>query len=303
VTKIFQEAGGKGPSPLTIREGRLWVDKVMDDAGVEPLEEGAACDKADNQPAPKVTDPAITMDNVWFRYDKKSQDVLRGLTLRVAKNQLFCILGGNGVGKSTTLKAISGMLKLQRGKVDVQGKLAMLPQNPQALFTEISVEDELMEALHCDKESDEEKVRAVLDMLALMEITHLRKAHPYDLSGGEQQRLALGKVLLLEPDVVLLDEPTKGLDPFFKITLAGILRKLTENGTTILMVSHDIEFCAEYADQCAMFFDGSVVSIGTPQEFFSGNNFYTTAANKMAREYFPDAITWEEVAKCVGDSM
>jgi len=140
-------------------------------------------------------------------------------------------------------------------------------------------------------------------MLDLMEISHLRKAHPYDLSGGEQQRLALGKVLLLKPDVILLDEATKGLDPFFKITLAGILKKLTDGGTTIFMVSHDIEFCAEYADMCAMFFDGTIVSSGDPKEFFSGNNFYTTSANKMAREYFPEAITWEEVASCIEKSM
>ena len=129
-----------------------------------------------------------------------------------------------------------------------------------------------------------------------MEIEHLRKAHPYDLSGGEQQRLALGKILLLKPKILLLDEPTKGLDPFFKLTLAGIFKKLKETGVTIFMVSHDIEFCAEHADRCAMFFDGDIASIGTPREFFAGNSFYTTAANRVARQWAPEAITWEEVA-------
>ncbi len=225
--------------------------------------------------------------------------MLRDLNLTVDRDQLFCVLGGNGVGKSTTLKVIANILKQQRGKVAVNGTLAMLPQNPQALFTEISVEDELMEALHDVNEPDEVKVQKVLDMLDTMEISHLRKSHPYDLSGGEQQRLALGKVLLLDPEIILLDEATKGLDPFFKISLARVLKKLTDNGKTLFMVSHDIEFCAEYADTCAMFFDGGIVSVGKPHEFFPGNNFYTTSSNKMAREHFPDAITWEEVAACV----
>ena len=303
VMKIFQAAGGEGESPLTIREGRLWVDDVMEKAGIDPVGEKPLTKETVEKPQKTADDPAIKIYNLWFKYDKKSQDVLRGLTLDVEKGQMFCVLGGNGVGKSTTLKAISNMIKPQRGKIDVDGKLAMLPQNPQALFTEISVEDELMEALHYAAGSDEEKVQDVLNMMDLMEIEHLRKSHPYDLSGGEQQRLALGKVLLLKPDVILLDEATKGLDPFFKITLAGILKKLTDAGTTIFMVSHDIEFCAEYADKCAMFFDGTIVSVGDPKEFFSGNNFYTTAANKMAREYFPEAITWEEVASCIEKSI
>ena len=157
----------------------------------------------------------------------------------------------------------------------MNGRLAMLPQNPQALFTEICVEDELLEALHDEKGTDGEKVEKVVDMLRIMEIEHLRKAHPYDLSGGEQQRLALGKVLLADPDVILLDEATKGLDPFFKIALAKVLKKLTDAGRTLFMVSHDIEFCAEYADRCALVFDGNITSKGSSREFFNGKNFYT----------------------------
>lgn len=303
--KIYQcaEPGGSD-SPLTIREGRLWIDKKVGDTyreGVPKLagstEPNTAAKSADA--AAVSADPAIVVKDLWFRYDKKSQDVLRDLNFTIDKGQLFCVLGGNGVGKSTTLKVVSHILRQQRGKVTVNGTLAMLPQNPQALFTEISVEDEMMEALHDSKEPDEVKVEKVLAMLDTMEIAHLRKTHPYDLSGGEQQRLALGKVLLLDPEIILLDEATKGLDPFFKISLARVLKKLTDSGKTLFMVSHDIEFCAEYADTCAMFFDGQIVSVGKPHEFFPGNNFYTTSANKMAREHFPDAITWEEVAACV----
>ena len=302
ITKIFHGAGGQGESPLTIREGRLWLQDLMAHKAKAAMSEKKplAAGKADqNRHRTVCPDSAISLKEVWFRYDRHAQDVLRGLTLEVPKSRLFCLLGGNGVGKSTTLKAICRMIKPQRGKIRVEGKLAMLPQNPQALFTEVCVEDELMEALYRDPRSDEEKVEAVMEMLRAMEIEHLRKAHPYDLSGGEQQRLALGKVLLLDPEVILLDEPTKGLDPFFKRTLAKVFRKLTEEGKTLFMVSHDIEFCAEYGDDCALFFDGEVVSAGEARAFFRGNSFYTTTANRMAREYFPQAITWEEVAACV----
>ena len=224
------------------------------------------------------------------------------MNLEVRAGEFYALLGGNGVGKSTTLKLISGILKKQAGKIEVNGKMALLPQNPQALFTEITVEEELLEALYYVKISDSEKIERINSMLETMEIEHLRKSHPYDLSGGEQQRLALGKILLLEPEILLLDEPTKGLDPFFKISLARVFKTLKERGITIFMVSHDIEFCAEYADRCGMFFDGDIVSSGTPKEFFRGNSFYTTTANRLVRSWRDDVITWEEAAAWVEEA-
>lgn len=297
---------GKEMSPLTIRDGRLWLESFLKGDSVE-------ASAADYAKVHQVTgeEEIIRVKDLWFKYSKDSGDVLRGLNLSVRKGELFCLLGGNGVGKSTTLKAVSGAVIPQHGSIIVDGmkvkkenfkelfhkRLAMLPQNPQALFTEITVEEELLEALYFEKITDEEKIEKIENILEMMEITHLRKSHPYDLSGGEQQRLALGKILLLDPKILLLDEPTKGLDPFFKITLGGILKKLTTSGVTIFMVSHDVEFCAEYGDRCAMFFDGDVVSEGTPKEFFAGNSFYTTSANRIVRRWFPEGITWEEVAQ------
>lgn len=297
---------GKEMSPLTIRDGRLWLESFLKDDSVE-------ASAADYAKVHQVTgeEEIIRVKDLWFKYSKDSGDVLRGLNLSVRKGELFCLLGGNGVGKSTMLKAVSGAVIPQHGSIIVDGmkvkkenfkelfhkRLAMLPQNPQALFTEITVEEELLEALYFEKITDEEKIEKIENILEMMEITHLRKSHPYDLSGGEQQRLALGKILLLDPKILLLDEPTKGLDPFFKITLGGILKKLTTSGVTIFMVSHDVEFCAEYGDRCAMFFDGDVVSEGTPKEFFAGNSFYTTSANRIVRRWFPEGITWEEVAQ------
>ena len=296
---------GREMSPLTIRDGRLWMESFLGD----DYEEGCR-HKSETEQEPQ-REEIIRIKDLWFKYSKDSGNVLRGLNLSVRKGELFCLLGGNGVGKSTTLKAVSGAVIPQHGSITVDGmkvkkenfkelfnnRLAMLPQNPQALFTEITVEEELLEALYFEKIYDEEKIDKIEKILKMMEITHLRKSHPYDLSGGEQQRLALGKILLLDPKILLLDEPTKGLDPFFKITLAEILKKLTSSGVTIFMVSHDVEFCAEYADRCAMFFDGDVVSEGAPKEFFAGNSFYTTSANRIVRKWFPDGLTWEEVAE------
>ncbi len=300
VMRIFSDISPEEKTPLTIREGRIRVEELL--KGCEPEKKDTAQSGygTKKKEIKEQGEDAILLKDVWFKYSKESGDVLRGLNLSVKKDQWYCLLGGNGVGKSTTLKIISGILKPQRGKVKVDlNKLSMLPQNPQALFTEITAEEELLEALHYTKISDKEKIAEVNRMLELMEIEHLRKSNPYDLSGGEQQRLALGKILLLKPEILLLDEPTKGLDPFFKRTLAEILRKLVNQGVTIFMVSHDIEFCGEYADRCAMFFDGDVVSAGSPKTFFSGNSFYTTTANKIIRKWKKEAITCEEVAEWI----
>ena len=292
VMRIFASVLPDEKSPLTIREGRLKAAELLSEKMPETVK--PAVPQTGAEPTGKAV---ITVKDLWFKYSRDSGEVLRGLNLTVTENQWYCLLGGNGSGKSTTLKMIAGILKAQRGTVKTdRNAMSMLPQNPQALFTEITVEEELLEALHYVRISDSSRIERVNAMLQLMEIEHLRKANPYDLSGGEQQRLALGKILLLEPKILLLDEPTKGLDPFFKRTLAGILRKLVDSGVTIFMVSHDVEFCAEYADQCAMFFDGDIVSIGDPKIFFSGNSFYTTTANKIIRQWKPDGITCEEVA-------
>ncbi|MBP3385082.1 MAG: ABC transporter ATP-binding protein, partial [Firmicutes bacterium] len=116
-------------------------------------------------------------------------------------------------------------------------------------------------------------------------------------------RTALAKVLLTKPKILLLDEPTKGIDNFFKLKLAEILKKLQEQGVTIVMVSHDVEFCAKYADCVSMFFDGSIITTNTPNRFFSQNSFYTTAANRMSRHIFENAITNEDVIKLCQKNM
>lgn len=320
---VDHAAGRREECPLSVREGRLWLKTLLQDRGKEMSLSGAAKEasgrKAEAQKGKKTADrkPALSMDQVWLRYEKNGADILKGVSLQVEKGEWVCLLGGNGAGKSTALKALCGAQMPYRGRMTVYGIpvekknmsrlfdrcLSMLPQNPQAIITEITVEEELLEALYGQKITDQEKITRIEEMLQEMKLGKLRKMHPYDLSGGELQRLALGKILLTNPKVLLLDEPTKGLDPFFKRRLAAILRKRKEEGLTILMVSHDIEFCGEYADRCGLFFQGELVGLDTPGRFFSGNSFYTTAANRMARDWFPDAITAKEVAERCKDRL
>lgn len=281
------------PCPLTVREGREWLDCLLEKKKIKIS--GAA------EVTEFHSETAIRLKEVWFRYEKNSPDVVKDLSLTIPKGQLFCLMGGNGAGKTTALSLICGLHRPQRGKIELFGKsmmkytasdlfhhmLAMLPQNPQTLFVKSSVRLDLTAIT-----PDENRIAEIAE---LVQITDLLDCHPYDLSGGEQQRAALAKVLLTEPSILLLDEPTKGIDSYFKHTLAQILKKLTQNGVTAVMVSHDIEFCAKYADRCALFFDGAVVTENTANRFFSGNSFYTTAANRIARHVFPNAVTNEDV--------
>lgn len=307
--KVYSEIYPKGNCPITVRDGKLWLSKIL---GNEPI-----IQKVPSKVKPSKKEPVIEIKDAWFRYSKNRNDIIRDLSLTVNKGELFSIIGGNGVGKSTLLKLITGNNKAYRGKIVINKKnikkykhkelftenLTMLPQNPMALFTEISALEELLDMLEDYKISDEEKFKKANDMLCKLGLSNLSDMHPYDLSGGEQQRLALGKVLLLNPKILLLDEPTNGLDPFYKKTLAKIFKDLQNKGVTIVMVTHDIEFCAEYSDKVAMLFDGTVISQGTPGDIFSGNSFYTTASNRMSKHLFENAITCKDVIYLCDQNM
>lgn len=294
--RVYYGAGGTGESPLTVRQGRSWLSKEF------PKEPSIKAIPAPALPE-EIENPALTLKELWFRYEKDSPDILRGVSAEVPAGSLYAILGGNGAGKSTTLKAISGVCRPYRGKVTLFGKpvekyksselfhgcLAMLPQDPKSLFVKKTVREDLAEMTKDKQEIDR--------IAALCQVTELLDSHPYDLSGGEQQRSALAKVLLTNPRLLLLDEPTKGIDSFFKETFAEILADLKKQGITIVMVSHDVEFCARYADIVSMFFDGQVLTTDTPRRFFGANSFYTTAAHRMSRHVFEGAVTAEDVIR------
>ena len=299
--RIYAGVPNDLPCPVTVAQGRQWLEAFSETHPLCPVPPAAPSEKREG-PA------AVELDEAFFRYDKQSPDVVKALTLRAYPGELLAILGGNGTGKSTTMGLISGIHRAYRGKVsvlgtapqEVSGKIALLPQDPQTLFVKNTVIEDLLSVLD-DAPRDRRKALA-LEKARLCELMELLERHPYDLSGGEQQRAALCKVLLREPEVLLLDEPTKGLDAEFKRVFARIIRRLCARGVCVIMVSHDAEFCASYASRCAMFFDGAIVAEGTPREFFSSGSFYTTSASRMARGLLPGAITPEDViAACGGE--
>ncbi len=291
--RIFYGAGANGACPLTVREGRRWLAEQFPGAPkitALPPETGRPAEKR----------PALEIREGWFRYERNSPDVLKGLNLSVPQGALYAVVGGNGTGKSTMLKAICGICKPYRGKIKLFGKapsdykralfqgcLSMLPQDPKCIFVKQTVLDDLKEM-----SADASKIAEIAEVC---QIPHLLHMHPGDLSGGETQRAALAKVLLTSPWLLLLDEPTKGLDNFLKQSFAKILKQLCQDGMTIVMVSHDVEFCAEHADMVGMFFDGQLLAANTPRKFFGSNSFYTTAACRMSRGLFCDAVTAADV--------
>ena len=290
--------------PLTVREGRAWLTEEFGDAA----ERGRPNDYvAVEEDAHDSGGLAIQMKDVWFRYGRDLPDVLCDLNVEVPVGTLHAVVGGNGTGKSTMLKVACGAEKPYRGTVRLMGRkmkdyrngeqfhgvVAMLPQDPANLLVKKTVREDLLEMVAAGNDAEQAIMRAA----GITGVAHLLDEHPFDLSGGEQQRVALAKVLLTNPQVLLLDEPTKGIDNFFKARLAELFGQLKDQGMTIVMVSHDIEFCAAHADAVSMFFDGSIVTTNTPRGFFSANSFYTTAANRMSRHLFQNAITDEDVIR------
>lgn len=306
--KVHGEIDNISPCPLTVREGRAWLEAYAKENTVN----------SDIIPKDKIQEnvqTVIEITDAYFRYEKNLPDVIKGLSLCIRKGELFCLVGGNGTGKTTALSLISGLNTPYRGEVRINGQsitkiknlycglLGVLPQNPQNVFVKKTVYSDLTEILSDTKLTKEAKAEKVHAVSVLCRIEDLLQRHPYDLSGGEQQRAALAKVLLTAPEILLLDEPTKGMDAPFKEVFADILADLKANGVTVVMVSHDIEFCAEYADRCALMFDGSVTSTDVPRAFFKGKNFYTTAANRMARTCLPDAVLPEDIILACGKDV
>lgn len=292
----------KGECPLSIVEGRNWFSHLVDEKHPE-----SPVLVEHERPSEKVID----INEVWFQYEKGADPVLRDLSFSVRKGEICSVLGGNGAGKTTMLSVVSQKRKYNLGSIKVCGKelskykgielfdhnMAVLPQNPQSLFVFETLRRDLEEVFVGKKLSKAEIEERVLAVAKRMEVDGLLERHPYDLSGGEMQKAALAKILLLEPKLLLLDEPTKGMDALSKENMGNILRELTSSGATILMVTHDIEFCAKYSDHCMLFFDGYIVSEGSPKKFFSENSFYTTAASRMTRHLVRNIITCEEGEK------
>lgn len=211
-------------------------------------------------------DEVFECKNIWFRYHKNDPDVLRGLNFSVNEGETFCMLGGNGTGKTTALMVMSKVLKPYRGKTKTDKKIGLMPQDAKKLFSYESLREELDNSYE-----DEEKKKEIITWMGFEE---LLDTHPYDLSGGEQEKLGLAKVLSTDPDIILLDEPTKGLDVFFKKDISTLFDELKKEGKTIVLVTHDIEFCKQVADRCGLFAQGELIGVNNTEEFFKNMSFY-----------------------------
>ena len=314
-TRIYMSASKKmlDKCPITIKDGRRWLKDYCNLNNI--CSRDKETDDFENSNLKK--DAVIKLKDVWFKYEKNSPDVIKGLSLNISEGEVFSIVGGNGVGKSTTISVMSGINKPYRGKVYYKDKdiskykpkelfynnLGVLPQNPKCIFVKKTVKLDLLEALEGIKFSKDDKNEKILEISDILGISEMLKMHPYDLSGGEMQKVALAKILLLEPKVIILDEPTKGIDNIYKNKLIDILIMLKSQGKTIIIVTHDIEFAAQISDRCGMFFDGNIVSLGKPKEFFSENNFYTTAASKISRGIFKNNVTCSEVVNSLNSKV
>ncbi len=271
--------------PISVRDGRLWLEGYAEKH-----------EHANNITQPELADGkmAVMLRNVWFRYERQSPDVLCGADFSARFGEITALVGGNGTGKSTTAGIISGKLTPYRGSADIiPEKTAFMPQDPLSVLQDKTVYDCL--ASTGKSEAD------ILFALSECGIENVSSRTPVSLSGGERQRAALAKTILTDADIYLFDEPTKGLDAEFKNIFAGISKSLAEKGKAVILISHDLEFCSEHADRCAMLFEGWVVAHGAAKPFFAGNSFYTTSASRMARKIIPDAVTVDDIINAFAD--
>lgn len=280
--RIWHSTNTFSECPVTVAQGRQWLNNYVNTHKITTLYQ---------EEIPVCGDVVLDMKGIWFRYKKDSGDVLKNLSLHANRGEFIAVLGGNGAGKSTLLSVINGLLKAYSGKINIAvSRIATLPQNPQLLLSGKTVLDSLKEM-----RGSEERLSQVISMC---DLETLLNRHPFDLSGGETQRAALAKILISEPEIILLDEPTKGIDNGFKERFASMIQTLTSLGTTVIMVSHDVEFCAKYSHRCLMLFNGELVAEGTPRVFFCSNSFYVTSSRRMSKGILENAVTPEDIIYC-----
>jgi energy-coupling factor transport system ATP-binding protein len=323
-TKSFTHIDGENLDdsvdiPVTVREVKPWFESLAKELILVPImSEQNTTGKRDYKiradragASENKGNFAVTADSLCFRFAKNSEDVINNLSINIKKGEILSVVGGNGAGKTTLLRLISGIIKPYSGKIrffENTLKTAYLPQNPQSMFAFDTVLEDL---LHIEGElssgkrfllstgiltEHDYKISPILqNIIDKLGIEMILKKHPFDLSFGELQRAALGMLLLKTPDILLLDEPTKGIDTLTKKKTAELLKSLCNEGLTVVAVTHDIEFAAEYSQSCAMLFDGRIQNVETPADFFSGNMCYTTVAHRIAGNIFQKTVTCEEV--------
>lgn len=303
VCLVWRAAGCAGAAPLSVREGRAFLQSIAGEllpSDFEPQD-----GKCERKKASDGAPPLLSAVDLWFRYGRNEPDVVQNLSFSVRPGEIVSILGPNGAGKTTLFKLLAGILRPVAGAVRFDGKkgaprtgrdgIAYLPQDPKLLFAHDTVREELAEMTA----GSQNGVAGTETVVSRLELGRLLDAHPYDISGGEQTRLAIAKLLLLSPRVLLLDEPTAGLDPVARDELRSILAERAKAGCAILIATHDLEFAAGASDRAAMFFCGRLTSCADVRRFFFGNRFYTTQAARLTRDLIPTCLTADEAVSAV----
>lgn len=294
---VLQTGEMEYPLPLTVKEGRAWLENKK-----ISLQEASPKKIAEDS---KENPVQLSLQRIDFYYDQEEM-VLKQTSFKVKNGECVALFGGNGAGKSTLLQVMAGLQQPKGGTIRYQGKkvtkrglrelrrcVGYLPQNPEAFFLYETVEAELESATaHYPK--DQRKWR-LQEMITRFSLAPYLDRHPHDLSGGEMQKVALASLFLREPQVLLLDEPTTGLDPIFKAAFSQLIKEFTEAGGSIVITTHDVEFAAITATRCALLFDGEILAQGPVASFLKDNDYYTTAIYRMTRDTsMPEAVTVEE---------
>jgi energy-coupling factor transport system ATP-binding protein len=271
---------------ISIREGRKLLNKIADDLEVFPKDTNKTLSEDylyyNNEELVKTS-------GLYFAYNKENI-ILKDIEFTIKQGEFIGIVGGNGSGKTTLIQLLAGLLKPVKGKImrkDI--KIAYLYQNPMIHFSKETVEKELL------LDNETELNNETRKLLKFFNIEHLIYQNPYDCSGGEQQKIAIIKAFMKKPDILILDEPSKGLDPLSKHDLAKKLQTLQSNDLTIVMTSHDLSFVANYFHRCIMLFDGGIQVDNDPKDIFAENNFYTTFVNRLVKDYIPNGVVLDDV--------
>jgi len=296
--------------PVTVKEGRQELKKLLPAslknshaAEVSAASGGNCCPGARCSKKEKCEGTLVEVKDVWFTYPNGTE-ALKGVGLEVKQGEFVVIMGENAAGKTTLLKHLVGLLKPARGSVVVMGKdtrkvsltelageVGYLSQNPDDYLFQDTVEEELLFTLHNLGLEDDGVVDEVLDKLG---IACYRNLNPRDLSSGERQRVALASVLVARPKLLVLDEPTRGIDYRLKKELGGFLQELAEEGVAVVVVTHDVEFAAEYSQRVLMMFDGRIVCDGPKAKVLGESLFYAPQMTRLFKDYVDRVLTVEE---------
>lgn len=249
----------------------------------------------------------LTIKNLSYINDSKN--ILKNINFTVNKGDFISIMGANGAGKSTFLKSIMGLIDYE-GIMELYNQnakdmdlrsiakhIGYVSQNPNDYLSKDTVYEEIKFTMDNYGIYDEKVIEEVLKEL---EIYDLKDKNPRDLSGGQRQRVAIASILVLKPEMILLDEPTRGLERELKLKLGKVLKRLNEEGTTIILVTHDTDFASSFCSRYILMFNGSIAADGGKKEVLSDGIFYTTSINKLLRDKNSDVFTLEEALRmCV----